>query len=155
MNLDFIFFIIIGAFVLIYGYSMGMGRLALLTISSYLAYIVTISFPYDLIGISSDSIYLVKLAVFAALCAFLYLMLPKSLLQSYVKIKSGSKGKVWKIVIFSILQLGLFWAMIISFLPNEILTNWSSFSVTYFSGYYYFGWIFLPLLVWVLWRGRD
>ncbi len=49
-NLDFLVFIIIGAGVLVYGYTLGLGRLALLTISSYLALVLADSFPYQMIS---------------------------------------------------------------------------------------------------------
>ncbi len=156
-NLDFLVFIIIGAGVLVYGYTLGLGRLALLTISSYLALVLADSFPYQMISSLNTTANAPweKLAVFAVFLALMYLFLPDSLLQSYVRIKSSPKGKIWKILLFSILQLGLFWAIIVSFLPEETVQGLTPALVTYFSGIFSFIWLIVPLFFWFIFRKAD
>jgi uncharacterized membrane-anchored protein len=64
---------------------------------------------------------------------------------------SGSQGNWWQILLFSFLQVGLFLSVVLSFLPEEIISELAPLTKQIFIGKnVQFGWLLAPILAMVL-----
>lgn len=153
---QFLIPIVLALVIFVYGVSLGRNRLLGLLLSTYLALIMVRTIPWSLFRIEDPSFGL-QIVVLLAMVFFLFIFLPGSVLGNglgitYKKIKTSW---VW-LFIFAILQLGLFFSVILSFLPDENLTKTPDFVKKFFvSPESQFIWLALPLLIMILYRKKK
>ncbi|MDD5437865.1 MAG: hypothetical protein PHC70_01840 [Patescibacteria group bacterium] len=148
----FIFlFFIIGS--LLYGFSLGRDRIVVILVSVYMALAVVgnapivnqVNFAFNI----NDS-YVLRISMFICLFVVLFFFLSRSALLKTIGDGSGS-GPWWQVILFSLLQVGLLISVTLSFLPKEILSNFSQYTRDIFlSDMGKSAWLILPIVVMAL-----
>lgn len=153
---QFLIPVVLALAIFIYGISLGRNRLLGLLLSTYLALVMVRTVPWSLFRIENPSFGL-QIVVLLAAVFFLFIFLPGSVLgdglgMTYKKIRTSW---IW-LFIFAILQLGLFSSVILSFLPDENLTEIPEFVKKVFASQEgQFIWLVLPLLIMILYRKKK
>jgi hypothetical protein len=106
--------------VILYGLSIGKTRALISLLSMYVAYVLTATFPFlGWLQLHAPGQYasLVAVAVFAIFYAVPFLVISTSVAKGRMTLGEVSAGKV---MLISVVQLGLLSSMVLSLLPLEI-----------------------------------
>ncbi|KKS67363.1 MAG: hypothetical protein UV36_C0009G0009 [Parcubacteria group bacterium GW2011_GWC2_42_6] len=148
---DWILLLIFLGVAFVYGLTMGRGRLLVVILATYFAYFLVKAFPWkelSFLGLKQEPGSAVQIFIFLAVILGFYFLIPYSSLRVLVSSRGrGVRGKLWQLLIFSILQIGLILEMVINFLPPKVIVALSPLAKLIFIGPWpYFIWILLPFL---------
>ncbi|TSC52937.1 MAG: Uncharacterized protein LiPW39_502 [Parcubacteria group bacterium LiPW_39] len=143
----------------VYGLSMGRSRLVVVTLGTYFSYILTRAIPWQelaFLGVKQAPSSTSQIFIFLALILGFYFLIPHSALRSVIKVQGRRRSAWWHALILSVLQIGLILQMVISFLPNKVVTGLSPLAQLVFSGQLaQFCWLLLPILAIMFLRTRQ
>lgn len=139
---------IIGA--LLYGLSLGRDRVIVILVSVYMSLAVVANAPVlrdlNLLQLSLNDNYAIKIGFFLGLFILLFFMLSRSALLHTIA-AGNAPGSWWQTIIFSILQVGLLISITLSFLPPEMTNALSGHTQQIFLSYWgKSAWIVLPVV---------
>ena len=153
---DLIILVVFGLAVFVLGFALGRDRLVAIMISTYIALAVATNFPYvDKLTelMEKTGVTALRLSTFLVLFAATFVMLSRSMLLQSLTNLSGSW---WQVIILAVLQVGLLISIVLSFLPSEVLEQFSIFTQTLFlSDLAKFAWITLPVLALAAFKGKK
>ncbi len=67
-----------------------------------------------------------------------------------------SQGSWWQVIVFSLLHVGLLVAVVMSFLPEDVLNNFSQQTQDIFlTEWAQFGWMIAPVVAMLLLGGKE
>jgi len=142
----------------VYGLSMGKNRLVVVILGAYFSFLLTKFFPWTdlpLINLEEAPSSTVQIFIFLAIILGFYFLIPHSALSSAVRLRGRGRASWWQTLVLSILQIGLIFAVILSFLPSKITAGLSPLAKTIFVGpLAQFIWLLLPLLAIMFFRRR-
>jgi len=148
--------------VFIYGFLLGRNRIVVLLLTSYFSLVISEVLPWSKLvnlswlGIGKTPSSSLRVLVFLGLILLFYLLIPRSILSSALKVRKRGNASWAQLFILSLLQLGLLAAIILSYLPNEVLADFTPLVKKIFIGdEARFVWITLPILVIVLMRRKK
>ncbi len=154
-DLFLILFFVIGA--LFYGISLGRDRITVIMVSIYMALAVVNYAPF-LTTFNADvqinNAFSFRIVAFLGLFVLLFFFLSQSaLLKSF---GSESYGKLWQVVIFSVIHVGLLLSVTLSFMPESMLASLSPVSHQLFiADAAKAVWITLPIVAMALLKNRE
>lgn len=136
---------ILGA--LLYFFTLGRDRIVAVLVSTYLALAVVTNLPFlnQLLKIASSSggnsfqnyIYLIAFLLLFAILAF----------SPLARDLGNFFGNWWQVLIYTLLQVGLLFSIILSFLPNQAINQLSRFNqIIFLSDIGKFCWLILPII---------
>jgi hypothetical protein len=140
--------------VFLYGITMNRDRLLIVLVSMYISMAVIYNVPYlTRRGLGIGENFSLKVVFFIFLFIFLlYILSRMPLLYS---LGGGGGGGVVQIIIFSMLHVGLFVSIILSFLPTNILDAFAPITRAIFtSDLGKFFWTILPILTMALMKKK-
>lgn len=148
--------------VFIYGFLLGRNRIIILLLTSYFSLVISGVLPwsklisFSWLGLGKTPSPSLRILVFLGLILLFYLLIPRSILSSALRIRKRGDASWAQLFILSLLQLGLLAAVILSFLPNEVLADFTPLVKKIFVGdEAQFVWLTLPILVMVLMRRKK
>ena len=140
------------AAVFLYGFSLGRDRIIIILMSIYISLTLIHAFPFtenNLAEIKFGESYVIQIGIFLAVVLIVFFLILRSALYSIFG--GGSQGSWWQILLFSFLQVGLFLSVVLSFLPEEIISELAPLTKQIFIGKnVQFGWLLAPILAMVL-----
>ncbi len=139
--------------VFLYGITMSRDRLLIVLVSMYISMAVIYNVPYlTRRGLGIGETFSLKVVFFIFLFVFLlYILSRMPLLYSL----GGGGGGVVQIIIFSMLHIGLFISIILSFLPINVLDAFAPITRAVFtSDLGKFFWTILPILTMAMMKKR-
>lgn len=158
-DLSIILIFLIAAFV--YGFFLGRNRMIILLLASYFSLVISQFFPWTRItslkwlGLGQEPSASFKISVFLGMILLFYFLIPRSVLSSTLRIRKRGEASWLQLFILSIVQLGLLTVVILSFLPVEVVANFSPLVKKIFIGpEAQFVWLTLPILAIVLMRRK-
>lgn len=147
---DWIMALVLLGVALVYGLSMGRNRLVTVMLGVYLSYFLTRAIPWkDLtfLGTKSGPDSTIQIFIFLALALGFFFAIPHSAFKSSLRLGGRGHGSWWRILVLSILQIGLILALTISFLPVKTVAVLSPLAQSIFIGSVaQFLWLLLPIL---------
>ena len=152
---DMFIYIFFLSSIILYGFILGRDRILIILFSIYIALAVSSNLPYINDEIAKKfgfgPVFVMKLFVFAAIVAGLYILFSKIGLLSTFSETAG----VFHVALFSILHIGLIISVILSFVPQEAL-GLSDFTKNVFvSDIARFTWILAPLIAMFLVKHEE
>ncbi len=157
----FIIFIFLAA-VLTYGFFLGRNRMIILLLSSYFSLSIIKAIPWNSLnsfswlGVNQEPSSSAKTFIFLALIVLFYLLIPRSVLSSTLRIRKRGEAAWWQLFVLSIAQVGLLAMVIFSFLPSEIIGKFNFIvEKTFIGPEAQFVWVLLPILAMVLMRRKK
>jgi len=145
--------------VLIYGLFLGRNRLLILLLSSYFSLAIVNVLPWQRLadfgwlGIGDEPSASLKIIIFLGIILLFYFLIPRSVLSSVLRIRKRGEASWIRLLVLSVVQVGLLAMAILSFLPKEALADIGSIIKMIFVGpEARFVWIALPILTVVLMR---
>jgi len=145
--------------VLVYGLFLGRNRLIVLLLSSYFSLSIVNVLPWEKLisfgwlGIGDGPSASLKIIIFLGIILLFYFFIPRSVLSSVLRIRKRGEASWIRLLILSVVQVGLLAMAILSFLPEEALADIGSIIKMIFVGpEAQFVWIALPILTVVLMR---
>ena len=138
---------IIGA--LLYGLSMGRDRVIVILISVYMALAVVGNAPVlrdlNAFQVSLNGDFAIKIGFFLGAFLVLFFLISRSALIRTLGV-NAAPGSWWQTLIFSILQVGLFISIALSFLPTEVSSHLTQVTREIFLSYWgKSAWLILPI----------
>jgi hypothetical protein len=140
-------FFIVGA--LIYGLSMGRDRVIVILVSVYMALAVVGNAPIlkdvDTFQIGMGDGFVFKIGLFLGAFLILFFLVSRSaLIKTFGS--SSAPGSWWQTIVFSILQVGLFISIALSFMPPDVLDHLTPVTREAFTSYWgKSAWLILPI----------
>ncbi|MBU1136798.1 hypothetical protein KKD72_00300 [Patescibacteria group bacterium] len=145
--------------VLVYGLFLGRNRLIVLLLSSYFSLSIVNVLPwkrlsdFGWLGIGDGPSASLKIIIFLGIILLFYFLIPRSLISSVLRIRKRGEASWLRLLVLSVVQVGLLAMAILSFLPEEALADIGSVVKMIFVGSEaQFVWITLPILTVVLMR---
>ena len=141
------------AAVFLYGFSLGRDRIIIILMSIYITLALIHAFPFvdgtNLAEIKFGESYVLKIGIFLVAVLVVFFLLSRSAVSSIFSV--GSHGSWWQILLFSFLQVGLFLSVVLSFLPDGIISELAPLTKQVFIGENaQFAWLLSPILAMVL-----
>ncbi len=142
--------------VFLYGFSLGRNKIIVVLICVYLTKAITDVLPilpkFEALNLGQS--YVAQIVFFCLLFLILFLLFISSgPLRSLANMESG---RWYHILIFSFLHVGLFVTIIFSYLPQNVIANFSSsFQVFFNSSIARFVWITLPIITLALIKDKK
>lgn len=137
-----IIFFVIGA--LLYGLSLGRDRIIALLVSIYMALAVVNTLPQFVLDVRFNNQFTFQITAFVSIFVILFFLLSRSALTNW---GPGEQGSFFQVILYSILHVGLLLSVSMSFLPENLLANFSSTMRQIFTGEWQrFGWIIAPII---------
>lgn len=144
-------FFFVGA--LLYGWSLGKDRIITIMVSVYMALAVVAALPEFVLNVKVNENYTFQITAFIAVFVVLFFMLSRQAVLN--SLSPGSDGKWWQTLLFSVLHVGLLVSVTMSFLPPQILANFSDLTLYLFTNQWTaFAWILAPILA-MIFLGRS
>lgn len=145
----FFFWIIVAV---IYSFSAGRGRIISILVAVYMAELVVIQAPFLSTAVDAKfglGLYLARLITFLVLFGFLFLVLSKFVFRTSVESRGFSS---WLFtLIFGFLQVGFLISVVLSFLPEEMKTNFAPLvKFVFITPTAVFTWLLLPMIFLVI-----
>ena len=157
LNWTGIFIFLVVAF--LYGLSLGRNRLVTLTLGTYFSFILTQNIPWEglsFLGFKETPSSSIQIFIFLALILGFYFLIPHSAFRSALKLGGRGRGNWWQVFLLSILQIGLIFEAITTFLSAKVLANLNPLAKTFFVGdWQAFLWFFLPILALMFLRSKG
>ncbi|PIP15548.1 MAG: hypothetical protein COY10_00530 [Candidatus Portnoybacteria bacterium CG_4_10_14_0_2_um_filter_43_36] len=145
--------------VLVYGLFLGRNRLIVLLLSSYFSFLIVNVLPWERLaslgwlGIGDGPSASLEIIIFLGIILLFYFLIPRSVLSSVLRIRKRGDASWLRLLILSVVQVGLLAMTILSFLPKEALADIGSIVKMVFVGSSaQFVWTILPILTVVLMR---
>lgn len=107
---------------LIYGISLGRDRIIVILVSIYMSLAIVNQIPFlsDFnAGISVNDTFALRVSVFLGIFILLFFFLSHSALMKAFG-HNGNQGKLWQVMIFSFLHVGLLISVTLSFFPTDL-----------------------------------
>lgn len=140
-------FFIVGA--LLYGLSLGKDRIIAIMVSIYMALAVVTVLPDFVLNIKVNESYTLQITAFLSVFIILFFLLSRQAVLN--ALTPTSQGRWWQTLIFSFLHVGLLVSVTMSFLPEQMLSKFSSLTQYLFTDEWTkFGWIVTPIIVMIL-----
>lgn len=135
--------VLIIVFFLVWSLSLGRSKIAISLLAIYIAFSVTVIFPFwSLIDIKLD-VYLVEISVFLAIYIITLIIFSASFLKKRL---ASNEFSFLSIMLISFLQIGFLLSILISFMPSELGIKYLGQFYKYFgSSEALFVWSVLPL----------
>jgi len=154
-DLFLILFVLVGS--LLYGLSLGRDRIIVIMVSIYMALAVVNYAPFLSnfnANVAINGGFTFRVVAFLGLFLLLFFFLSQSaLLKTF---STDSYGKLWQVIIFSFIHVGLLVSVTLSFLPPGTLNNLSDVTQQVFvSNAGKAVWITLPIVAMALFKGRE
>lgn len=148
--------------VFVYGFFLGRNRMVILLLASYFSWAIIKVFPWQRLatltwlGIGQSPSSSFMMLIFLGLILVFYFLIPRSVLSSALRIRKRGEATWLQLFLLSIMQLGLIVSVLISFLPEEVVTAFAPMLKKIFIGNEaQFVWIALPILVITLMRKKK
>ena len=148
--------------VFVYGFFLGRNRMIVLLLSSYFSLTIVQAIPWERLsslgwlGIGQEPSSSLRILIFLGIILLFYFLVPRSVLSSTLRIRKRGNASWIQLFILSIVQIGLLAMVILSFLPNQIISNLNSSIKKIFIGpEAQFVWLVLPVLTMVLIRRKK
>lgn len=159
---DLFIILVFLAGVFIYGFLLGRNRIVVLLLGAYFSLAITEVLPWPKLtslgwlGVGKTPSPSLKIFIFLGLILLFYFFIPRSILSSTLRVRKRGGASWPQLSILGLAQLGLLAAVILSFLPNEVITDLMPFLKKIFIGpEARFVWITLPILVMVLMKRKK
>ncbi|MBI4837339.1 MAG: hypothetical protein HY813_02980 [Candidatus Portnoybacteria bacterium] len=138
-----------------YGLTSGRGRMVSLILSTYFSLVLISFFPWtaasDLLGSKELLSPSFKAFLFLAIAVAISFLMPRSFLGSGLGARRAGRGSWFYLILCSLCEAGLLVAVVLSFLPQKIVSDLNPLIRQFFVGEVsQFFWILLPVLVFVL-----
>ncbi|MCW1892430.1 MAG: hypothetical protein KIH65_004300 [Candidatus Uhrbacteria bacterium] len=135
---------------LLYGLSMGRDRVIVILISVYMALAVVGNAPIlrdiNAFQISLNGNYAIKIGFFLGAFLVLFFLISRSALIRTIG-SNSAPGSWWQTLAFSILQVGLFISIGLSFLPTDLSSHLTPITREIFLSYWgRSAWLILPIV---------
>lgn len=136
---------------LLYGLSLGTSRIAAILFSTYTAYAIVLSVPFfrdvKSAEVGLNQFFVANISVFVGMFVILFLLISRSAITKSLS-PSEDRGSWWRILLFSILQVGLLISIILSFLPESSINQLQPMTRDVFaSPTGSFGWMVAPIIM--------
>lgn len=145
--------------VFVYGFFLGRNRMVVLLLGSYFSWAIVETLPWKRLasltwlGLSGGPSPSLKMLIFLGLILLFYFLIPRSILSSTLRVRKRGEASWIQLFLLSVVQIGLVAAVLISFLPKEVVSSFAPVIKKIFIGdEAKFVWIILPILVMVLMR---
>lgn len=136
-------FFLIGA--LLYGMTLGKDRIIAIMMSIYMALAVVATLPDFVLNIKVNDNYTFQITAFITVFVILFFLLSRQAILN--ALGPGSDGKWWQVILFSVLHVGLLVSVTMSFMPPQVLSNFSDTTLFLFTHEWtHFGWIIAPII---------
>ena len=142
-----LFALLVGIVVFLYGISVGKTRAIMSLLSIYVAYALTVLFPFRAWAeqfVSPDSRPLIPTGVFILSYLFVFGVLNLSILAKRLSLGEIS---IVKVLLISLVQIGILASMIASLLPLEVTERFGTFAPYVTGGPILFGWTVFAVLI--------
>jgi hypothetical protein len=141
------------AAVFLYGFSLGRDRIIIILISIYISLTLIYYFPFfeavNSAELKFGEAYIFQIGLFLFAVLAIFFLISRSAVYSIFG--GGSQGSWWQVLLFSFLQVGLFLSIVLSFLPEEIISELAPLTKQVFIGRdVQFVWLLAPVLAMVL-----
>ncbi|OGC48013.1 MAG: hypothetical protein A3A94_00165 [Candidatus Portnoybacteria bacterium RIFCSPLOWO2_01_FULL_43_11] len=147
--------------VFIYGFLLGKNRMIILLLASYFSLAIIQVIPWEKLsslkwlGLSKTPSSSSQIFVFLGIILLFYFLMPRSILGSALRIRKRGDASWPQLSILGLFQIGLFAAILLSFLPAKAITDFSPLVKKIFIGpEAQFVWVTLPILAMVLMRKK-
>lgn len=148
-----IFFIVAS---LIYGISLGRDRIIVILVSIYMSLAIVNYIPFVSefsANISVNDAFALRVTVFLGIFILLFFFLSHSALMRTLG-HGATQGKLWQVMIFSFLHVGLLVSVTLSFFPTDLVDVLSQFTRALFlSDIARAAWVLLPVIAMALFGG--
>jgi len=155
---DWVMIFIFLGIAFVYGLSMGRNRLAVVILGTYFSFILTKNIPWSALsfaGVKDAPSSTAQIFIFLGLILGFYFLIPHSALGSVMRLRGRNRSGWWQSLVLAVLQIGLILAIIIAFLPVNIISGLSPLAKTIFVGQLaQFIWLALPILAIMFMRHR-
>jgi len=150
-------FFVVGG--LLYGLSLGRERLVGMMVSVYMALAIVNYAPFvnqvfeTQFNLGGQVFNVKMVAFFGLLLLLLFLLSRSAIMRSF---RSGGDSPLWQSVIFSVLHVGLILSVVLSFLPEDGISQLSPFIRNTFTGAnQQFSWIIAPVIAMLIFGKRK
>lgn len=134
---------------LIYGISLGRDRIIVILVSIYMSLAIVNYMPFVRefnAGISINDAFALRVSVFLGIFILLFFFLSHSALVKTLG-HEASQGKLWQVMIFSFLHVGLLISVTLSFFPSDLSSVLSPITHSLFlSDIAKSAWVLLPVV---------
>lgn len=141
---------------LLYGMAMGRSRIIVILMSIYITSAIANAVPWDRFfsgSISVNNALVLQAGTFIVLLIALFFLISRSAVGRVI---GDSGGKWWHVILFSFLQIGLIISVIMSFLPDQFLANFSDLTREIFtSDIGKIVWLVMPIAGMLLVRDKE
>lgn len=145
-------FFVVGA--LLYGVSLGKDRIIAILVSIYMALGIVETLPDFVLNIKINANFTLQVTAFVAVFVVLFFLLSRTAVLN--SLNPNSQGSWWQVIIFSILHIGLLVSVTMSFLPTNLLSNFSELTRTIFTQEWArFGWVIAPIIAMIAFGKGD
>jgi len=148
--------LIVGFF--IYGWVAGKNRLFAILLSTYFSYVVVTAIPWKsltFLAVKASTLPNYQIFAFLAIILALLFTLPQSAFGSSLRLHKRLASRWYEVVIFSVLQITLSVAIILSFLTSKMVLDLNPLLRKYFIGdELKFLWLTIPIIALML-VGRN
>lgn len=153
-DLFILLFFIVSVFV--YGFALGRERILVVLVSIYIGFAVAAHLPYINENVSQKfgfgPVFVMRLVVFLVVMVALFFLFSRMNLFNGL----GGKTNLPVVAVFSILHVGLFVCILLSFIPLTVLGQLSSVTKTIFTSEIgRFLWLIAPILAMYLVKGEE
>lgn len=143
---------------LIYGISLGRDRIIVILVSIYMSLAIVNYIPF-LSGfnanISIDNSFALRISVFLGMFILLFFFLSHSAIMRTLGHR-GLQGKLWQVMIFSFLHVGLLVSVTLSFFPRDITHVLSPMTqLLFISNTAKAAWVLLPVVAMAILGGKE
>lgn len=151
----FLFFVV---FSLLYGFSLGRDRIIAIIVSIYMALAVVSAAPFltslegQTVHVAIGPYFAFRVTLFLGVFLLIFFFLSRSAVMGTLG-SVDSQGRLWEVILFSFLHVGLLISVTLSFLP-KIITDQFAFltRMVFLSEIGKFVWVVLPIAAMVLVR---
>ena len=152
-DLFLVMFFVVGA--VLYGVSLGKERVNAVFISIYIALAIVQALPEKVFELELTNNFTFHITGFIALFVMVFFLLSRGALLS--SLIPGVRGKLWQVIVFSVLHVGLLISVGLSFFPEDLLNNFSeTIQFLFTNEWLRFVWIIAPIVAMVaLGKGRG
>lgn len=139
----------------LYGMSLGRDRLLVIMVSAYMSLAIIQAVPDVVLSINTDKVFAFRITTFIGVFLILFFMMSRSALLRTLG-ANASYGKMWQVLLFSLLHIGLLISIVMTYLPQEILSNFSPNMQQLFTNEWgQFFWIGSPVIAMLLVKPKE
>jgi hypothetical protein len=140
MGPEILFSFLALVFLLVWGLSVGRTKSVISLLSMYVAYGITITFPYfDKLSLNNDW---ARAILFIIAFAVVLVIFSISFLRKRL---SSGEFNLFGVLLITLLQIGLLAAILIQLMPADLAGRYLGSLAKFFTGQAFFGWFVAPL----------